>query len=131
VALYDRKPSLISQQMIPFILVNIDPPPQAAIPFLVRASRSTNEIVRNNAIYALSQVHADPLLVVPALIAALQDSVPNVRANAARSLAGFGKDAEIAVPALLQLWRQESSKPAVGPASQALNMIWGTSEFSP
>ena len=114
IALFDRDPSPFPQTAVPTIFGEIGPAAGQAIPTLLRAASHTNEIVRNNAIFALSQIHSEPTQVVPVLIKCLNDPVLEVRSQAARALGAYGKDAESAVPALIELWRKEPSEAISG-----------------
>jgi HEAT repeat protein len=104
IAMYDQNdPALSSlQQQIAGVLGCIGPTAKAAIPSLLRRARDPNNSVRLNAVFALSQIHADAESVVPALIESLSDSDALARANAADGLGNFGTAAKSAVPALVQ-----------------------------
>jgi HEAT repeat protein len=108
--IYERHPSLLSQQIVPGILSGIGPPAEMAIPMLIRGTSHTNAFVRQNAILALGSIHARPELVVPVLIKCLQDPFPDAQVNAAYSLAKFGSVARQAAPDLLQLLLVEQAK---------------------
>jgi hypothetical protein len=110
IKIFKTDPSPFLQQAVPVILGYIGPAAEPAIPALLRGVTHTNEIVRNDAIFALWRIHAKPALVVPALIKCLNDPDIFVRAQAARALGAFGKDGQPAVPALLELARREPSR---------------------
>jgi hypothetical protein len=78
---------------------------RAAIPAFLRASASSDSRERQEAVFALSQVHSEPSLVVPALVKALNDTNANVRSRAAMGLKeiGWSGGARPAVPALVPL----------------------------
>jgi len=78
---------------------------RAAIPSFIRAAGSSDTRVREFAIWALSQVHAEPSLVVPALVKSLSDTSANNRSIAAMGLKeiGWSGGARPAVPKLVQL----------------------------
>jgi HEAT repeats/PBS lyase HEAT-like repeat len=134
--IYERHPSVMSQQVVPAILAQIGPSAKAAVPLLVRATTNDDAYVRNNAVYALGQIGGEPALIVPALTECLADTFDNTRANAADALATFGTNARPAVPALLKLLVQEETnavahpKPPAGPGTFSdgrFNTVWGPS----
>ena len=79
----------------------IGPSASEAIPTLLRAMISTNEIVRDPAAFTLVASGFDPGLVVPGLAKALSDPNESTRMLAADSLSGFGTNAASALPALI------------------------------
>lgn len=103
--------SAFAQQNIPGILGHIGPAARQAIPMLLRTIGHTNEVVRNNAVYALGQIRAEPKKVVPVFVKCLNDPNPLVQVQAIKSLNHFGADARPAVPALLEWLRREKENP--------------------
>jgi hypothetical protein len=112
IAVFNRKVSPLSQQAVPVILGSIGRGPVESVPFLLRAINHTNDIVRCNAICALSNVHPDPGIAVPVLTGLLKDPDLFVRASAADALRSYGHVAQTAFPALLEAWRKEPPPPA-------------------
>ena len=111
--IYDRNPrSAFLQQFIPGFLGSIGPPAQSALPMLLKATTHTNQLVRQNAIYALGMIGESPEVVVPVLARLLNDSSPSVQAYAAHSLGLYGTNAIATVSALKALW--SNSPPAAG-----------------
>jgi hypothetical protein len=137
IELFDRDPSPFPQQAVPAILGNIGPAAGEAVPMLSRAITHTNELVRNNAIFAFVQIHAGSEVVVPVLIKCLNDPSALVRAHAARALGALGEDAQSAIPALLELWRKEPPGPASGSGvsfdsfDSSVSMSWSIPIFGP
>ncbi len=117
IEIFDSDSSPFSQQAVPAILGNMGPAAESAVPALLRGVVHTNEVVRNNALFALGQIHAKPVLVVPALIKCLNDPDALVRAQAAHSLGEFASEAHSAVPALVELLRREALDPTGGSRS--------------
>ncbi len=107
IKIFDDNPCPCSRQEITTVFGYIQPTASDAVSFLLWAAANTNEVVRNNAIFALGKTHADPSRVVPVLIHSLQDTNVLVRAQATRALAAFDQDAQPAVPALLALLQKE------------------------
>jgi len=131
IRIFDTDPSPFPQHVVPVILAHIGWPARQAIPAMVRGTTHTNEVVRNNCIYAISQIQGDPKLVVPALVKCLKDPEPNVRAQAAWALGTFGEDAKPAVPALLALVKETSSNYIGSVPTYVASDTWGTFPSAP
>jgi len=117
------------QQAVPEILGDIGPAARRAVPILLRAATHTNQVVRNNAIFALGKIGAEPDSVVPVLINRLKDTDTQVRTQAARALGAFGGKAGSATPALIELWSNEgkhNAKPVNG-INTSVSLTWQTS----
>ena len=80
----------------------IGPDARSAAPALFRATKDTNEWVRNDALCALTKILPDPELAIPVLIAGLDDPLAIARENAANGLGRYGPRAKAAVPALVR-----------------------------
>ncbi len=103
IEIFDSDHSPFSQQIVPVILGHIGPTAAPAIPSLLRWITHTNEIVRNDAIFAHGRIHAEPKIVVPALIECLKDPCM-LRSSAGGSCAWasiWQRRPTDAVPALL------------------------------
>ena len=92
----DSVAAMNSQIAVSRSLISIGP---AAVPPLLKWAASTNEAERLDAIYMLSQIHAQPLEVVPVLIKYLSHTNSQVRIQVAEGLGNFGADSQQAVPA--------------------------------
>jgi HEAT repeat protein len=79
-----------------------------AIPRLIEALKDKDPFVRDNAVDALSVMHAGD--VVPALTRALRDPDANARRRSADALARIGHDTEPAWPALIDLLKDENAE---------------------
>jgi HEAT repeat protein len=101
IEMYDRNPTV--NERIAMVVGNIGPSAKAAIPSLMRRAASTNNDVRDSAVFALGQIHSAPESVVPMLIKALGDPFQQVRSDAVRGLAAFGTNSKAAIPILLDL----------------------------
>jgi HEAT repeat protein len=110
-----------SQSLTADALASLGPTARKAVPSLLRASASTNESVRGQAVLAPGRIHAEPEMVVPALVRSLNDSTFNVRHAAVIGLGGFGPRAKPAVPALVGLIEKkdiELNEPAINTLKQ-------------
>ena len=113
IMILDSDPSPFSQTAVPVILGQIGPPAQRALPRLLQAISHSNQIVRINSIWAVSQIRDEPDLVLPVLIKCLEDRDPQIRICAVDALSSFGKDAQPAIPQLLKLWGKERLSPSI------------------
>jgi hypothetical protein len=107
--LYNTDSSAYAQQAVPAIMCMIGPAARPAVPMLLRATAHTNEVVRNNAVCALGQIHADADKVVPVLVNCLHDPDGLVRAHAIRSIGKFGANARSTIPTLVGLLHQQQA----------------------
>lgn len=133
IQIYENDHSAFAQQGVSAIISSIGPTARPAIPMLLRAITHTNEIVRNNAVYALGRIAADPKHVVPALVKCLNDPALKVRAQAIDALGHFGAQAQSAVPALVELLRREMTNPSSNSLpnfSTSVSSSWLTSAAS-
>jgi HEAT repeat protein len=106
------------QVLATFALSFIGPPARDAVPALVQVCASPTVGLRDSAISALGQIHANSTLSVPCLIANLRDVRFSHREWAAEALGKFGPDAKSAIPALLDYCQE--LKPAAGSRAIAL-----------
>jgi hypothetical protein len=106
IEIYEQNISPDSQFCASRALIAIGPKAaRAAIPSFIRGAGSSEPRVREHAVFALSEAHAEPSLVVPALVKALSDTNANIRGTAAIGLReiGWSGGARAAVPALVPL----------------------------
>ncbi len=103
VKIFDANISPESRLRTMEVLGHMGPAAKAAIPDLLRAATGVVQDRRNNALWALSQIHADPDKVVPVLIISLRDPLAVNRAIAADGLAAFGSNAKPAISPLVAL----------------------------
>jgi hypothetical protein len=103
IAICDGRSPKVQAFLVLSTLGHMGPDARAAVPLLLRETTNTDAIIRQEAVWALGQIHAAPKSVVPVLITALRDPDGRVPALAARSLAHYGRDAQLAIPALLDL----------------------------
>jgi HEAT repeat protein len=123
IAIYDQNISAESGFYASRALIAIGPDAaRKAVSSFVRGAASSDALVRQHAVWALGDLHAEPSLVVPALMRALSDSNASVRVTAAMSLKEVGFAARPAVPALVRLLRDPDSQ-VRGIAAQALMRI--------
>ena len=73
---------------------------QSSIFALIETSEDKNNLIRNNALWALGRIHQQPDLVIPVLIERLNDPDRTVGENAAVGLAAYGTNAIVAITAL-------------------------------
>jgi HEAT repeat protein len=83
-------------------LGSIGPSAKEAVPSLLGWATNADSEVRDHAITALVEIHAEPYRVCALLINALHDPSPVVQINALVALANFGPNAKLAVPALVE-----------------------------
>ncbi len=74
---------------------------EPAIPLLLTALRSTNDMISWSSANALGKTHLQPEVCVPALIPLLSSTNANTRRAAIRALSQFGNAATSAVPAIV------------------------------
>jgi HEAT repeat protein len=109
--IFNENNSAESQSAVELALGWIGPAAKQALPLLLQATSNANNQVRENALSALGDVHAEPERCVPVLIQALGDSDYMARTCAAHALGKFGTDARSAVPALEGLTNRPSFNP--------------------
>jgi HEAT repeat protein len=66
---------------------------EPAVPGLIAATTSTNQITRHMAVFALGEIGSSARESIPALISRLEDSYPFVQSSASWSLAQMGSNA--------------------------------------
>ncbi len=107
--IYEANISMDSRILTLQSLAAIGPAGEAAIPFLLAISNTTNASTANErdlrceAISALGAIHAQPKLVVPALTSMLGDPDSHVKLAAVFSLVGYGSYAKEAVPKIAKM----------------------------
>ncbi len=93
------------------------------IPFLLVASRNTNDDVRRSSFLALKGRTAKPDATIPLLTRALEDPNLYVRATAASDLEEFGPRAVLALPALARLQEKATCALVSDSVSHAISAI--------
>ena len=78
------------------------------LPFFLEGAASTNDLVRQAALWDVGYIHADAINVVPTLVKGLHDPSLLVRTSAAHSLADFGPQAQQALPDLSRMLDEEN-----------------------
>lgn len=129
--IFETDSSFFSKQAVPAILGAIGPAARRSVPMLLSAATHTNEVVRNNAIHALGQIHAEPDKVVPALMQCMKDPSAVIQAQAVKSLGHFGADGRPAIPALLELLRRKEAIPPPNPPQSVRTLPGIILSYSP
>jgi HEAT repeat protein len=94
-----------------------------AVPELLRALRSKDDLLCGPAAAALVKIGADAEGIVPALIECLSDENGHGRPEVVEALGEYGQKAKTAVPLLVKLLEDKSSKELMMAVPQALKKI--------
>jgi hypothetical protein len=102
-----------------------------AIPALIQALTSKDDLLCGPAAAALGKIRADPELVVPRLMECMIDEKGHGRPDVVEALGEYGEKAKPAVPILLKLLEDKSSKEIMVAVPQALKKISAGAQGSP
>jgi HEAT repeats len=109
IKIYRPDDSAESQSAILLSLGHIGPAARSAIPLLLQAADSHDDMVRASAVWSLGAIHSEPEIVAPAMTTLLRDPNRTIRFFAAKSLEKFGTNAQMATTNLAELLKDSDA----------------------